>query len=296
MKAPIAWVFIGVFLLVCAAFLVAPTAMLAVQAFSDENGVTLQYLLSLGEYRYRVAFENSLYLSLASATVGVVTGGLIAFAVLTQVVEDYKPGPRIERKRWIPRSLIAPGVAVGLVNVHYPVITGFLILHLAKHGNSGPAAFSAYAGVILLSRFFLGGLPDRMRPAITFYGGLVAMAGGLVVLSVAPPPAVAIGAAALLGFGFSFPWSSVAGTVLRNTPEGERGSVVGLLSAFYDLFVGVSSFAAGAIADHFGYTAAFVMAAAAIGAAALVGRSVFSVHAERRFAERQREWEELQVG
>jgi MFS family permease len=175
------------------------------------------------------------------------------------------------------------------------VITGFLILHLAKHGNSGPTAFSAYALLILLSRFFLGGLPDRMPPVITFYGGLAAMACGLSVLAVATSPPFAIGAAALLGFGFSFPWSSVAGTVLRNTPDNERGSAVGLLSAFYDLFVGVSSFAAGAIADRFGYSAAFAMGALAIGAAGLVGRSVFGAGGVRRFAEHQREWVELQA-
>src|SRR5260370_34549040 len=96
-------------------------------------------------------------------------------------------------------SLVASGIAVGFVNVQYPVVTGFLILHLAKHGNSGPAAFSAYAGLILLSRFFLGGLPDRIHPAKTFYGGLVAMAGGLLVIASGPSPAVAVGAAA--GFG-----------------------------------------------------------------------------------------------
>ena len=203
------------------------------------------------------------------------TAAALALALLSQVVEDYTPAPHAPRKAWIPRRLIAPGVSVGLVNVHYPVIAGFLILHLAKNGNSGPAAFTAYALLILLSRFFLGGLPDRMPPAITFYGGLAAMAVGLIVLAGAPAPPVAIGAAALLGLGFSFPWSSVAGTVLRQTPEGERGSVVGLLSAFYDLFVGVSSFAAGAVAGHFGYAAAFVMAAFAIGAAALAGRAVF---------------------
>src|SRR5207248_6134463 len=107
---------------------------------------------------------------------------------------------------------------VGLVNVHYPVITGFLILHLARHGNSGPAAFSAYAGLILVSRFFLGGLPDRIHPRITFYGGLAAMATGLAVLAFGPPPVVAVGAAAVLGFGFSFPWSSIASTVLKQTP------------------------------------------------------------------------------
>jgi MFS family permease len=79
----------------------------------------------------------------------------------------------------------------------------------------------------------------------------------------------------LLGFGVSFPWSSVAATVLRQTPDRERGSVIGVLSAFVDLFVGLSSFSAGLVAKNFGYSAAFVMAALALGAAAIAGRNVF---------------------
>jgi MFS family permease len=200
---------------------------------------------------------------------------LIAFVILTRVPEDYAPEPHAGRRLWAPMSLVAPGIAVGFVNVHYPVITGFLILHLAKHGNSGPAAFSAYAGLILLSRFFLGGLPDRIHPAKTFYGGLVAMAVGLIVIASGPSPAVAVSAAAILGVGFSFPWSAIAATVLRRTPERERGSAVGVLSAFFDFFVGVSSFAAGAVSKHFGYSGAFVMGAAALAAAAIAGRYVF---------------------
>lgn len=204
---------------------------------------------------------------------------LIAFAVLLRVPEDYQPSPHPGRRRWLPKSLIAPGIAVGFVNVHYPVFVGFIILHLARHGNSGPAAFSAYAGVILLARFFLGGLPDRMPARITYYIGLAGMALGLMIIAAGPPPVIAISAAALLGFGFSFPWSSVAATVLKQTPERERGSTVGVLSAFYDLFVGLSSFAAGAIANRFDYPAAFVMAAAAIGAAAIAGPFVFRTSA-----------------
>ena len=98
---------------------------------------------------------------------------------------------------------------------------------------------------------------------------------GLIILAAGPGPFLAISAAGLLGFGFSFPWSSVASTVLKQTPPREHGSAVGILGAFYDLFVGLGSFGAGAVADHFGYSAAFVMAAAAIGAAALVGWFVF---------------------
>jgi MFS family permease len=201
---------------------------------------------------------------------------LAAAAILSQVPEDYRPSAHTRRPGWMRRSMLPAGIAVGFVNVHYPVITGFLILYLAQRGNAGPAAFSTYAGLVLLSRFFLGGLPDRIHPRITFYTGLVCMALGLGILAAGPARLWAVIGAALLGFGFSFPWASVASTVLRQTPDGERGSAVSVLSAFYDLFVGMSSFSAGLLAGRFGYASAFLMAIAALGAAAIAGRFVFA--------------------
>jgi MFS family permease len=201
---------------------------------------------------------------------------ITAAALLSQVPEDYRPADHKRRRGWMRRSLIPAGIAVGFVNVHYPVITGFLILSLARRGNAGPAAFSAYAALVLVSRFFLGGLPDRIHPRITYYTGLACMAVGLGILASGPVFAVAVIAAGLLGFGFSFPWASVASTVLRRTPPNEHGSTVSVLSAFYDLFVGMSSFSAGLLANRFGYVAAFLMAVAALGAAAIAGRFVFA--------------------
>jgi MFS family permease len=221
-------------------------------------------------------FQHAAMMQLAAA--------VIAFAILTRVREDYHPEPHPAARKWLPRSILAPGIAIGFVNVQYPVVAGFLILHLKAHGNSGPIAFSAYAGMILLSRFFLGGLPDRIEPYITYFGGILLMAAGLLVLAGGPGPVAAVGATALLGFGFSFPWSSIAATVLRRTPSAERGSAVGILSAFYDLFVGISSFTAGWVAHQFGYAAAFVMAAVALIAAAIAGRFVFFAKAESRAA------------
>ena len=212
-----------------------------------------------------------------------VAAAAIAFAILTRVRENYHPEPLTTRK-WLPRSILAPGIAIGFVNVQYPVIAGFLILHLKSHGNSGPAAFSAYAGMILFSRFFLGGLPDRIEPYLTYFGGLVFMAVGLLVLAGGPGPVVAVGATALLGFGFSFPWTSIASTVLRRTPRAERGSAVSILSAFYDLFVGISSFAAGWVAHQWGYGATFLMGAVALVAAAIAGKVVFFGGTDRRLS------------
>jgi len=205
-----------------------------------------------------------------------VIAGLTAALFLSRVPEDYKPATHGRRPGWFRRSLIPAGITVGFVNVHYPVITGFLILHLARHSNAGQAAFSAYAAFVLLSRFFLGGLPDRINPRITFYTGISCMAVGLAILAAGPAWIWAVTGAGLLGLGFSFPWSSVASTVMRKSADGERGSTVSVLSAFYDLFVGMSSFSAGLVANRFGYAAAFVMAIVALGAAAIAGRFVFA--------------------
>ena len=205
----------------------------------------------------------------------------IGFVVITRVKEEYQPHEHAHTSGWLPPGILGPGIAIGFVNVHYPVIAGFLVLHLGQHGGGGPAAFSAYATMVLLSRFFLGGLPDRIRPAITYYGGLLFMAMGLSWIATGPAPVSALGATALLGFGFSFPWAAVASVVLRRAHPAQRGRAVGVLTAFYDLFVGISSFAAGSIAHRFGYAAAFWMAAAAIGAAAVAGRFVFAEPAHR---------------
>jgi MFS family permease len=203
-----------------------------------------------------------------------IVAAFVSLLLASFVDETFRPRGDAPRKLFRP-SLLTAGIAVGFVNVHYPVITGFLILHLAQHGNSGPAAFTTYALTILLCRFFLGKLPDRLPASLTFNGGLVFMAIGLVMLAAGPRPPIAILATGILGFGFSFPWSSIAATVLRRVPAAEHGSTISFLSAFYDLFVGISSVAAGGVASHFGYPAAFTMAAVALIAGAVAGRYVF---------------------
>jgi MFS family permease len=216
----------------------------------------------LGTFRHAALFQT--------------TAALVGLAVVTRIAEEYRPVPHETKPRGLIGSLMVPGIAIGFVNIHYPVIAGFLVLYLAQHGNSGPAAFSMYALTMLLSRFFLGSLPDRLPPAITYFGGIAGMAVGLSILVPGPRPAMALLGAGILGFGFSFPWSSILATVLKRVHPGSRGSAVGVLSAFYDLFVGTSSFAAGAAANRWGYSAAFVMAVIALGGAAVFGRFVFA--------------------
>lgn len=210
--------------------------------------------------------------SFQQAGILLVLSPLAAIAALQRVEENYTPPPKRANPEWIPKGSLLPGFTMGLVNVHYPVVTGFLVLHLARSGDSGRTAISAYAAMVLCSRFFLGGLPDRVHPRVTFFGGLASMAIGLVAIAMAPPPWIAVPAAALIGFGFSFPWPSIATVVLRRASESTRAASLGVLSATVDLFVAVSSFAAGGVASSFGYPAAYLMAAFALGGSALLGR------------------------
>ena len=195
----------------------------------------------------------------------------------------------------IPRAALMPGIALGLVNIHYPAMSGFLTLHLAQRGSAiGGQAFSAYAIVILTSRFFLGGLPDRVGPRVTLYSGLAAMACGLGILSTAPAPWLAVTAAALTGLGFSLPWPSIAATVLNRAPEDERASSVGLLTACVDLFVGIASVADGSIAQRVGYAPIYWLAVLGIAVAAGVGWLVTPKRSE--MAHRECEFIEVGVG
>ena len=73
---------IAIYLTLAAAFMVAPTVMLAIQSVSGDDGLTLQYLFALGSENFAHAFRNSIVLSVASAAVGVVAGALIAYFVL----------------------------------------------------------------------------------------------------------------------------------------------------------------------------------------------------------------------
>ena len=189
---------------------------------------------------------------------------LPAIAALRLVPEHYSPPPPRESTSWIPRGAVLPGIILGFVNVHYPAIAGFLVLHLASRGNVGGTGVALYAGMILLSRFFLGGLPDKLSPMITFYAGVGMMLAGLLITAMSPPPAIALAAAALTGFGFSFPWPSIATTVLRRAHPAERASTLGAVSAFVDAFVGGSAFMAGKIAKSYGYPSVYLFASAGV--------------------------------
>lgn len=75
-------IFLGPFLFFAAAFLVLPTLGLFVQAVSTEHGLSLAPLATIWSENHLVAFRNSIELSVLSALVGAMGGGIAAWLTL----------------------------------------------------------------------------------------------------------------------------------------------------------------------------------------------------------------------
>ncbi|HEY3442522.1 MAG TPA: MFS transporter [Paludibaculum sp.] len=171
-----------------------------------------------------------------------------------------------------PRAVAVPGVVLGLANVPYATMAGFLPLLLRERGMVGLPAFAAFAGCVLCTRTAFGSLPDRLGPKRTLFGGIAVLIVGMALVATTHNRAVMLLAAALVGIGYSFPWPSLAVIVVEKVSEGERASALGALTACFDLFVALGAVAAGLLAGWAGLTAVFWMGLCSAALAAVVAR------------------------
>jgi MFS family permease len=167
-----------------------------------------------------------------------------------------------------------PGSILGFTNIGYAVLAAFMPLLLDARGVAGGPAFTAFAMTVLSSRLLLGSLPDRLGPRKTLLGGLAIMAAGFSLLLVSHNIPMSVLSAAIVGFGYSFPWPSLAVIVVARVAEHERASALAAMTAFFDLFVAVGAAVAGAIGNHFGLAPVFLFAIAnVLGALIIVWRT-----------------------
>lgn len=188
-----------------------------------------------------------------------VFGAALAGGLMSSRMPADEPHPaQAARQGWPFRPTLLPGLMLGLANVASSTLMGFLPLHFDRHGwGKGGDAFAGYGVAVLCTRLFLGSLPDRLGSRTTLLGGLALMGLAFVALIFAPQRWVAVAATIAIGIGYSFPWPSVATIVISRVSDHERGSALGVLTAYYDLFVAVGSFLTGAIAAQLGVTAVF---------------------------------------
>lgn len=180
---------------------------------------------------------------------------LVLFATVPPPVRKGGPKPKFRLG-----AVALPGSILGCTNIGYAVLATFMPLLLDSRSVAGGPAFTAFAMTVLSSRLLLGSLPDRWGPRKTLMGGLATMAVGFGLLILSHSVTMSVTAAAVIGFGYSFPWPSLAVIVVDRVSEYERASALAALTAFFDLFVAVGAAVAGAIGNQFGLVPVFLFA------------------------------------
>jgi MFS family permease len=204
----------------------------------------------------------------ALGTMGRVAGfltisSIVVMAIISLMDEHPRPHEHAST-RWFPPQVLLPGIILGLGNVTYAAMSGFLILLLRQRGHNTAWVFSAFAFAVLFGRAAFGSLPDRMGPRRSLFIGYVFLGMGLLMIAFGGSSALDLPAALLVGLGYAFPWPALASVVVGRVAASERAVALGALTAFYDLFVAGSSAIAGAVAGHWGLPSVFWLAFAAM--------------------------------
>ena len=201
-----------------------------------------------------------------------VLAGAAVGLVLTRGLPDSRAvgEPARGLRSLLPRGVALPGVALGLGNLGYAAVVGFLVLHVDDRRGHGAVALTAFSVAVLLGRLAVVPLAARAGILRTLPYGLAAMAAGLLVIAGTGSTVVATVAAAVIGLGYCLPFPALATLVAGRVPASQRGAAIGALTAFYDVFVGVGSVLGGLVAARSGTPTVFVLAASGVLAAAAV--------------------------
>ncbi len=194
---------------------------------------------------------------------------LLGAAIASRIPESYTPPVGVERPDGIFarfRSLIAPeslwpGLGLALTIAGYATLASFIVLHLDDRGiGHGALVFTAFAVMVVSTRIFGGGIPDRYGGARSAAAAAAIASSGSLLIALAQSLPAAVAGAMLMGTGFALVFPSLALLVVNHVPEERRGAAMGTFTAFFDVGVGIGSPLAGAAAAIGSYGASFALA------------------------------------
>ena len=262
------------------AVLIASRLVLGVGESLGSTGATLWGISSAGhEHTAKVIGLNGIssYGGMAmAAPLGVILDqqwGLASIGVLTILIGaasfamawrkepvTVEPGEHLPFAHVLGR--VAPhGMGLALGGVSYSVLATFVTLFYANRHWSGAA--------LCLTAFGLAFIAARVLfiKTISHYGGfpvaiasLLTEAVGMVLLWQAGAPWMALAGATVGGLGLSLVFPAIGVEAVKRVPEFNRGTALGVYTAFADVSFFLVGPIAGAIIGFYGYASVFLFA------------------------------------
>ena len=205
-----------------------------------------------------------LHNSLGLASVGLCTVLLgLAFLLLAL---GKRPAPLVAGARLAFHRVLFAVMPNGLVlvcsSMGFGGLTAFVALYFDSLGWDYAAyCLSGFGAGFIVARLSSPGILQRFRGYKVVGGCLLVQTLGMLLIWLAPSPALAIAGGALTGIGVSWVYPGLGVETLASTPAANRNSALSALSLFFDIAVGIAGPVMGLVASAFGYAAIFACAA-----------------------------------
>jgi MFS family permease len=177
------------------------------------------------------------------------------------------PGDHLPFSRVLGR--VAPhGMGLALGGVGYSVLATFITLFFAsRHWNGAALCLTAFGAAFILARLLFIQAIDRFGG---FPVGLVCLTVeslGTLLLWQSSLPWMAYTGAALAGLGFSLVFPALGVEAVKRVPPHNRGTALGVYTAFADVSFFLTGPLAGAVIGIWGYSSVFLFACVSVLAA-----------------------------
>jgi MFS family permease len=197
------------------------------------------------------------------ASIGLLT---VLVGAVSVVLAYRKPPVPVFHGEHLPFShvlgRVAPhGMGLALGGVCYSVLATFITLFYAsRHWNGAALCLSAFGVAFIVARLLFiqtinrfGGFPVAMVC-------LSVESMGLFLLWQAHSPWMAIAGSGLGGFGFSLVFPAIGVEAVKKVSENNRGTALGVYTAFADVSFFLTGPLAGAMIGVYGYASVFLFA------------------------------------
>lgn len=262
------------------AILIVSRLVLGVGESLGSTGSTLWGITAAGhEHTAKVIGMNgiSTYGGMAlAAPLGVILDqrwGLPSIAVLTMLIGavsfliawrkdpvPVEPGEHLPFAHVVGR--VAPhGMGLALGGVSYSVLATFVTLYYVyQHWSRAALCLTAFGVGFIAVRVLFVGTINRFGGFNVAVASLVTDAVGMVLLWQAISPWMAMAGAFIGGLGLSLVFPAIGVEAVKRVPEFNRGTALGIYTAFSDVSFFLVGPIAGAVISHFGYPSIFLFA------------------------------------